>query len=235
MRLMVLSEMLTELRQEAGLSADVSHGSHLQPKYISLLRRIQEEVYHAYDWPTLNFTATKTLDPTQRYAEYPTAFDFEGIRTIYQEDASGDWQPLGYGIGARELNDVDSDASQTRENIARWQNYLSPGAEQIHGHMMEVWPLSERTVRLRFEGKRKIMPLADLALHFSTVDGPIIILHAAAELLARQKGEDAALKLQKAQARFDSLKQRTANPDRTLIIPNGGRYSAPNSHRFRVR
>lgn len=231
---MTLNEMLAELRLEARISADVAHGTHLQNRHIGLLRRTQEEVYHAYQWPNLKVTQTVTLAPGQRYSAYPDKIDFEGVSNVWQKSLSGEWVPLAYGIEAQELNDVDSEADERRENVARWQNYLSLDAEQINTNMFEVWPLPDRAVDVRFEGKRKLLPLANPNTDRSTVDGIIVVLHAAAELLAAQKSDDAPLKVQKAQQRFDLLRQRTSAPNSNPIVMGGG--SAPrNSERFRVR
>lgn len=234
MRLMTLNEMLAELRLEARLSADVAHGSHLVNRYIGLLRRTQEEVYHGYEWPNLKITQTTTVQAGQRYVTYPAAFDFEGINRVFQKGADGDWTELAYGINADDLNQIDSDANEQRDNIERWQNYLSLDAEQVNTNMMEVWPLPSREITLRFEGKRKLLPLQDQNTDRSTVDGIIVVLHAAAEILAGQKAEDAPLKLQKAQQRFDLMRQRTSNPNNNRIVPNsGGRFYNP--QRFRTR
>jgi len=234
-RLMTLADMLTELRQEAGISPDVSHGSHLTPKHIGLLRRIQEEVYHDFDWPNLNINQTVTVFAGQRYVAYPDKLDFEGIREVFQKAPNGDWVTLGYGVSAEELNTVDSDADERRESPVRWQNYLSLVAEEINTNMAEIWPLPDREVVLRFEGKHKLMPLVNPDTDRSTVDGPVVVLHTAAELLARQRSEDAPLKIQKAQARMASLRQRTSAPNNSITIPNSGRAGrAPGGQRFRT-
>lgn len=231
---MLLSEMLADLRLEARISADLAHGSHLQDRYIALLRRTQEEVYHAYQWPNLKVTQTVGLIPGQRYSEYPDKIAFEGVSRVWQQSTSGEWVPLAYGIEAEELNAVDSDAGERRENILRWQNYLSLDAEQINTNMFEVWPLPDRPVNIRFEGKRKLLPLVNPNTDRSTVDGVIVVLHAAAEILASQKSDDAPLKIQKAQQRFDLMRQRTTAPNRNPIVLGGGGPHY-NPDRFRVR
>lgn len=236
MRLMTLTDMLTKLREEARISADIAHGSHMQARYISLLERVQEEVYHAYEWPHLQTVQTFDWPANQRYGAYPEQFTLEGIKAIYAQLADGNWRELAYGIGAEELNDVDSDLGETREYPLAWNNYLSPVAEEIHANMLELWPVPNRITKLRFQGKRKLLPLTNPAADASTVDGMIVVLHAAAEILAGNKAEDAALKLQKAQARYDTMKARATSPDRGPIIPNSGGATRPYNHqRFRVR
>jgi hypothetical protein len=219
---MSLSEMLTDLRLEARISSDVAHGSHLQQRYVQLLRRIQEEVYLAYEWKNLDVTQDATVLAGQRYTEYPAHIAFEGIRRVFQKNTSGDWKPLAYGIGADQLNAVDSEADVRQENPLRWQNYLSLQAEQINTNMFEIWPLPSRSVAVRFEGRRKLLPLVNPATDSSTVDGPMVVLHAAGELLAGGKGEDAQLKIEKARQRFDLLKRNMATASNRVVVPNSG-------------
>lgn len=236
MRIMTLPDMLTKLREEARISADIAHGSHLQSRYISLLERVQEEVYHSYEWPHLFTVQTMTLTAGQRFAEYPNQMWLEGIRTVYAKHTSGDWYPLGYGITADELNSFDSEDGEQHDNPQTWAQYLSTVSEQISTNMFEIWPVPNRDVQLRFEGKRKLMRLTNPAEDTSTVDGMIVVLHAAAEILAGNKAEDAPLKIQKAQARFDAMKARAVSVDSRPIIPNGGNAARQYNHqRFRVR
>lgn len=238
MRLMQLSAMLTELRSEARISADILHGNHLQPRYVALLARVQEEVYDAYNWPGLVTSGTVTLAPRQRYAAYPEQLSFGGIRKVFQKNTTGDWFELTYGIDIQDLNKTDSDSGKTQENPLKWANYLSPQAEEINENMFEVWPVPDRETVLRFGGKRKLLPLFDTAKDRSTVDGIVVVLHAAAELLAANKAEDAGLKLQKAQARFDQLKVNQTSPDNRRMFLSSGREGLPDprasGQRFRV-
>lgn len=214
MRIMSLNEMLTELRQEARLSADASHGTHLQERHISLLRRVQEEVYDTYDWPMLETSATVPFIAGQRYEAYPDLLDLNGINHAWVKmDGDEDWTPLTYGIHAAELNEFDSDADERNERVYRWAHYLADGAEVINTNMFEIWPLPSTGGTIRFEGKRKLRPLADVDTDYSTLDGMVVVLHAAAEILAGQKAEDADLKLQKAMARHAGLKTAQSAPD----------------------
>ncbi len=231
---MLLSEMLTELRHEARISADVAHGSHLQNRHISLLRRTQEEVFAAYTWPSLFTTATVSLDAAQRYATYPELLNYDSINAVYEKRVDGDFHQLDHGIHAAELNQIDSDGGETADYVRKWQHYLSPEAEAVNQNMFEVWPVPNRATTLRFEGMRKLLPLVNPATDRSTVDGVIVVLHAAAELLAGQKAEDASLKIQKAQLRFDQMRQREAAPNSNMIVPNSG-SARPSGQRFRVR
>lgn len=225
MRIMSLNEMLTNLRHEARISSDVSHGAHLQERQVALLRRVQEEVYDTYDWPMLETSATVDVVPGQRLGIYPDLLDLSGISKVYvkMEGDDGWSDPLTYGIGADQLNDFDSDADERHEQIYRWTHHLSDGAEAVNTNMFEIWPLPSTNAKLRFTGKRKLAPLTDPDRDYSTLDGMVVVLHAAAEILAGQKAEDADLKLNKAASRQAGLRQAQAAPDNrpVSLFPQG--------------
>lgn len=213
MRYMTLNELLDELRAEAGLSQNVAHGVTLVDPHKALLRRVQEELWLTYDWPHLSTVQNVTVPAGQRYTAYPDRVAFEGIKDVWaRDDQQTDWRKLGYGIGLDHLNDVDSDDGETQSPVRRWQHYISPAGEAINDNMFEVWPVPERDTTVRFAAKRKLFPLTDNT-HKTTIDGPLIALQAAAEILARQKAEDAALKLQRAADRRKLLGLRQSAPD----------------------
>lgn len=211
MRIMTLTELLAELRDEARLSGDVAHGSHLNARHKALLRRTQEDLHAAHDWPALRLVRTATVPAGQRFTAYPTHIRFQNIIGAFASDTSGRWIELAHGIGVDELNLHDSDADVRRPQPVRWAHYLDPGDEVISGNMFELWPIPDREVKIRFEAKRQLLPLVDDA-DVTTLDGPLIAMFAAAEMLAAQKAEDAPFKLQKAQQRFDLLRSRQTRP-----------------------
>lgn len=226
MRIMQLGEMLSLLRAEARISPNVAHGSHTIPTHVALLRRVQEELYDAYAWPLLHTVGDVSLSPGERYSAFPSLLDYPGIVAAFARNAGTRWAELEFGIGIEQYNDVDSDGGATAQIVRRWRPYLSPLAEQVHTNMFEVWPVPDVPTTVRFTGKRRLMPLNDPNTDVSTLDGPLVVLHAAAEILAGQKAEDAALKLEKARARFSNLKARQSVQDNrrlNLSAPTSGR------------
>jgi hypothetical protein len=209
---MTVNEMLTELRYEARISADAAHGSHLAARHTALLRRTQEELLISYEWPHLNIIRAATVAAGQRYLAYPAQLDYDGIQHVFAKGTDDEWHELDYGIELEHLNAKDSDADERHPAILRWANYLSAEDTTVSMNMLELWPVPDREVALRFQGRREANPIVN-PTDRSVIDGPIIVLHAAAELLAGQKADDASLKLQRAQARYDSLKRRASNTD----------------------
>lgn len=227
---MSLNDMLSELRYEARISGDFAHGSHLQERHIALLRRVQEELYDEHDWPMLKGVETVTVPAGQRYTAYPERTDFEGVLGVWgKAESSEQWSELTYGITVAELNHTDSDADERATSIRRWQHYVASGAEITNTNMFEVWPIPSEPNTLRFHRKRKLDPLVDPGTDHSTLDGPSIVLHAAAEILAGQKAEDAPLKLQKATQRVNLARARQQTPDNRRVVFGGvGRMSNRN-------
>lgn len=206
MRIQTLSEMLADLRAEAGISQNIAHGVTAVEPHKALLRRVQEELYLAYDWPHLQTSTIVSVSAGTRYKAYPDTFTFDGIERAWTKDASDRWVPLGYGISTEELNVYDSDTDERAYPVRSWQNYMQPTGDTSN-NMFEVWPIPDTDTSIKFEGKRAIFPL-EADDKTSTLDGPVIVLFAAAELLARQKSDDAGLKLQKGMDRLRLLKIR---------------------------
>jgi len=223
MRIQTLTEMVADLRAEIGASQNVAHGlASIEPQK-ALIRRVQEDLYMAYDWPHLQTHADKALDAGTQYAAYPDAFTYlDGIETVVTQGSDGRWQPLAYGIDYSHYNLKNSEADERDFPIRRWQNYMQEDGDTNY-NMFEVWPLPNVAATVRFYGKRGLFPLTD-GDKKSTLDGPLIVLTAAAELLARQKGPDAGLKQAKAEMRLKWLKARQNNSG-TRVANLSGRPS----------
>jgi len=205
MRYMTLTELLLEFRAEAGLSQNAAHGVHLDAPHRALLRRIQEQEWINWDWPHLLGSTVVDVPAGQRYTAYPAGVQFEGIRKVYGLN-DGHWMPVRYGIEPVHLNRADSDAGVEDWPVERWQNYTALDGS-FASNMFELWPVPEQATKIRFHGKRALGPLTDDA-HMTTIDGPLIALAAAAEVLAKAKSEDAPAKYRAAAQRRNLLKTR---------------------------
>jgi hypothetical protein len=214
-RIQSLREMLTDLRVEARLSANAAHGSHLEPGHISRLRRVQEELYLTPDWKPLQIRdTTKTLSPGQRTIALPERLSQRGLDAVWARPAgTKQWCRLMYGITPDHLSASDSDADERKELIRRFAAYQPSGGEQITSDEIEVWPIPIASTELMFLGEQKLMPLVDPETDYSTIDGPLVVLHTAAELLAGQKSEDTPIVLERARSRFQFIKSQHAALD----------------------
>jgi len=223
-RFMTLSEMVSDLRAETGISQNVAHGvASLEPQK-QLLRRVQEDLYIAHDWPFLKTYADKSVNIGDRYLALPDNFEFAGLEAVYTKDTAGEWCPVEYGIGPADYNHLDPTVTADRRfPIERWNIYLQPTGD-VSTRMLEIWPVPDKAAVLRFYGRRAILPLDEAGVNKSTLDGPMIVLFAAAEILARQKSEDASLKLQKALDRLKWLKGRYSGGDTRRANLSGGAH-----------
>lgn len=222
MRFMTLPEMLNDLRAETGVSQNVAHGvASIEPQK-QLLRRVQEDLYIAHDWPYLKTYADKSVNIGDRYLALPDTFEFSGVEAIYTKDVANKWAPVEYGIGPADYNHLDPTVTADRRfPVERWNIYLQSTGD-VSYRMFEIWPVPDKAAVLRIYGRRAILTLDDAGTNKSTLDGPMIVLFAAAEILARQKSEDASLKLQKALDRLKWLKGRYAGGDTRRANLAGG-------------
>lgn len=232
MRNMMLEEMLTDLRHEARISSDAAHGTHLGARHTALLRRVQEHLAMAHEWPELNVIRSVSASAGQRYVAYPDQIDYSSISEVYIQAVDGDWYPIKYGVHLEHLNMVDSDANEQRDDPLRWEHYLGAADTTIAGTMFEIWPIPNRAVNIRFVGQRKLLPL-NVPADRSTLDGPMIVMFAAAELLAAQKADDASLKFELARERMRVLKMRQNNPTTEPVNFARG-ITARSDQRFRT-
>ena len=89
-----------------------------------------------------------------------------------------------------------------------------------------VWPIPDRAATLRLTGRRTARRLLD-DNDLSELDGNLLVLFAASDLLARQGSEDAQLALGKAQRLLRQiLVRQDSDKDRPFII-GGGPPPAP--------
>jgi hypothetical protein len=229
MRIMTLAELLASFRSEARLSQNVAHGTHAIIPHTQLLRRVQEDLYAVWHWPHLQTETVVDIPGGVRFVEYPdvgnvTTNDqprvgFSSIEKAWAADASGKYREITYGISVDQYNAKAE--GELGFPVCRWKNYMPPAASSLTQNMFEVWPVPDRATKVRFAGKRTLFPLNEDGDR-TTLDGPLIAMYAAAEVLAAQKAEDAGLKLEKAKARFNAIKAQHTQGKTERINLSGG-------------
>lgn len=213
--------LVDKLKAEAGQSALVSAGVDALPALKQILRRTQETLYDDYAWPHMRFMPFKNLAAGQRYYDLPSGLNMERIEDVAVWH-NGKPMPVERGIGFAEYASYDSDSDDRADPVLRWDIRSPSGTPQI-----EVWPLPATNAstgpshnRLHFIGIRSLSALtadADTA----DLDDQMIVLFAAAEMLARQKSEDAPAKLAAAQSRYNRLKGRLAGGSGPVVLGGG--------------
>lgn len=189
-----LAQMRVDLRAEIGHSLNAAHGTNSEATQNYLLRRTQEALFETFDWPMRKIYRDVNFNAGTQYIDYPTDVIFERINTVWVSTTSTSnehWQPMGYGITPEMLN-IHSSASGARSwPVSNWQH--NPDQDKI-----EIWPLPTKAGTIKIEATLGLAPLVDNT-DVCTLDSNMIVLFTAASVLARQKSEDAALKLSEAQ------------------------------------
>lgn len=215
-----LSEMLDMLKAEANISMNIAHGQAARDAHVHLLRRVQEELYVQHDWPALSIDRDVALLAGEATYEFPDDIDFEYVNKVCVLFGS-QWERLSYGIEPEDLNEYNADEDFQTFPPRKWEIYPD------NTRQFRLWPVPSEAGTLRIYGRKKLGPLIENA-DLSTLDATLIVLFAAAEILARQKAEDAQIKLQKAQGFFTALKRRQgANKRKPFVIGGGEQRPQP--------
>lgn len=223
-----LSQLVDMLRSETGQSTAVSVGLDRLPELQQIIRRNQEGLYDAFDWPFLRVQPFKNLAAGQRYYDFPTDLNMERVEevVVWWNDQP---IPLVRGIEFAHYVQYDSENDERTDPVSRWDVRWTGSREQI-----EVWPIPATTYsstnryRLQFKGIRPLRAMVSDS-DVADLDDQLIVLFAAAELLARQKSEDAKAKQMKAVERFNVLKGRMRGGSSMFILGGG----TPDLHRRR--
>jgi hypothetical protein len=212
-----LGVLIDDLRAEAGHSLQANLGVQMRDVLVKVLQRQQRRLWEDYDWTFLRVERDIAVAAGQRYYNFPTDLNLERLERV--EFKYGDrWIPVDYGIGRHQYDTHDSDRDVRAFPVERWKEHDN---DQI-----EIWPIPSQngstvTVSniLRFTGIRKLRPLvaeSDVA----DLDDTMLVLFSAAEILAREKSEDASLKLQLADAHYKRLKARNSKSE-TFSLTGG--------------
>lgn len=217
-----LSDLKRELRAETGQSLNVAQGVQAEQTYAIMLDRQQRELWDAYEWPHLRTHVDQPLAVGQSeylYPSLPVAVTFDQVRRMYvAPSATSRWQELGYGIRSDE---IPLGALPTG-TPARWQNKLTKTAlEEKYTTGFFILPVPDRAgMTLRMDGQLPCKALVDDEAT-CIIDSTAIVLFAAAEVLAAQRSETAALKLTKAQNYLRRLLQNVGGNKRTSFNMGG--------------
>jgi hypothetical protein len=186
-----LVNIVRAIRAEAGHSLNTSQGVNTVDVIKYLAGRTQQELWTAYQWPTLLMRQDIAMAANQYLYAFPSGFTFEQVREAYCSMSTGyNWLPVGYGVD-EDMIAPGGGNSQAGDNVQFWD---VSGDTQFR-----VWPTPvSANYTVRFKGQRQLSVFLN-DNDMSTLDDTAITLFTAAELLARAKSEDASVKLQKAQ------------------------------------
>jgi hypothetical protein len=212
MRGQTLATLIDNLRAEVGHSTNVAHGVNAEDYLKRTLRRTQEWLWGDWNWPHLLVYRLIPLSRTQRYYSVPADVPFERILQdqVYAKDGD-QWRPMIFGIQQPQLfPQYDSDRGDMSWPPTRWDVAEDPGdtAGNIDNFgQIEVWPIPSMDGEMKIRGVRVIRPMVEMS-HRCELDGDLLVLYAAAEILARQKATDAEAKGAAAAQRYKMLKAK---------------------------
>ena len=191
-----LLNLRSMLRAEVGQSLNTAQGANSQTQYDMMLNRVQKELWEQYEWPHLRYFSSVALADGQRIYPYPIEMPLDYIVKAHILSSANNWVPIEYGI---DLVDYAQYAEGTKGwPVQKWANVptVTAGVTNPVGQI-EVWPVPNQAGQLKFRGQAPATQLI-APTDKAVLDDTLITLFAASEILASQKAEHSALKLQKA-------------------------------------
>lgn len=201
-----LSELISDLRDELRRANSPSASPDDTPSLRRTINHVYRTLYYNHDWSFLkhNFQAI-TLNAGQRHYDLPPGLDADRIIEA-KVKWSSDFLPVERGITMDDYNAYDPEDDERTSPILKWDVRFTGEREQI-----EVWPLPDGTAQsLRLFGVYACDPLVN-DTDQCRLEGELIVLYAAAELLRAQKSDDADAKLQMAQELLRQLRIRSTS------------------------
>lgn len=215
-----LLSLVAQLRAETGRTQNVAVGIDEVDNLKEMLRRTQETLYDDYDWPHLRVEKKLDLQAGQRYYDMPSGLSFDRIEDIKLR-YNGVYIEIERGIKFEDYSSFDSNAAtpDRSEPALKWDVRHTGSSEQI-----EIWPIpSSNDQDLYFTGTKTLGALVQES-DTADLDDRLIVLFAAAEILSRQKSNDAQAKLELANKRLRTLQKNSMKKRKVSQIGLRGHY-----------
>lgn len=214
-----LHQLRKEVMIEAGLSTKAGHAVFTEERLNQLLSRNERNMATEDEWPGLNFEEEVVVLANAQTASLPTNITFTEISAAFVKFGT-DWLPIQHGIGAAERSLYDD--TQRATPIRRWE-VEAPGTSTF-----EVWPIGNADQTILFEGSRILGGFED-DNDTCTLDADVLVLRVAAEILGRDRKEDAAYKLDKARELTNAItkKQGSAKRESVSMVGRRGKRLRP--------
>ena len=231
MRGQTLTQLLSELKAECGYSQNQAHGINNRESLVQTLKRTQRRLWSEWDWMHLRVSRDMQLFAGQRYYNCPADLPYERIDSA-EVKFGGQWMPLTFEITERQYSVFDPRTNGRSWPIQRWdvaEDMADTAGTPDNRGMIEVWPLPSDTGEsggslegnLRLNGIRFLRRFEQDADRCD-LDGDMIVLYAASEVLGRDRKDDAQSKLLQGQQLFQKLR---GNQDKRRSFTLGGEDS----------
>ncbi len=203
--------------------------SSLDTELNALLESVQATLCSQFDWPFMKDRWESTFVAGDRFKALPTT-NLRGIASTINLERThrvyrfhGDvYEPIEHGIGIDEMNTQNSELDERQDPIQKWQLDTNTG-DSSNADEFEVWPIPAGAQTVRFEGQRHPRAFSSDS-DKCDLDGLMIALFAAAEILQMRDQKAAALKLGQAQTRLIGARAGLPSAmERKLVL--GRKYS----------
>lgn len=218
-----LLSLIAQLRAETGRTQNVAVGVDEVENLKVILQRNQELLYEEYEWPHLRVQRTISLVAGQRHYDMPSDLNFDRIQDVKLK-YSGVYTDIERGISFDDYSIYDSNASPPERSFPtlKWDVRDTGSGEQI-----EVWPIPSQAATLYMFGTKALSNLIQES-DTADLDDRLIVLFSAAEILARQKSNDAKNKLSQAERRLMMLRRNSQGDSKMIQVGLGNRNQVTN-------
>lgn len=198
---------LATLRSEVLIEARVSTTSGQSPQMTDrikqLLNRFERDYATRLRWKTRTFEDDVTLVADAQFGLLPTGMTFTMVRSVWCAYGS-EWLPVTHGIGRVERS-IYPDTVRASP-IRRWE------IQSANPLQYEVWPRSAQAETLMFTGERAAGAMSGDS-DTCVLDGDMLVLRAAAEILKPTDMKDAQDKARQAEELCFAIQARQGSTD----------------------
>lgn len=200
-----LSQLTSDLRDELRRANSAAAAPDATPHLHRTINHTYEVLYIEHPWPFLRKWFSLTLNAGQQYYDVPSGLDIVYVEKVKLKH-NGLFIDIDRGIDLEDYSAFDPEADERSNPALKWDIRFTGSSEQI-----EVWPLPDSVSQsLRFFGPYQISKLVDNT-DICRLDGELIVLFAAAEILKGEGNEGADAKLRLAQSLLQKHKIRSTS------------------------
>jgi hypothetical protein len=215
-----LLSLIAQLRAETGRTQNVAVGVDEVENLKVILQRTQEILYDEYEWPHLRIQRTIALTAGSRYYDMPSDLNFDRIQHVKLK-YSGVYTDIERGIEFDDYSIYDSNADTPERSFPtlKWDIRNTGSGEQV-----EVWPIPSQDATLYMFGTKSLSNLIQESDR-ADLDDRLIVLFSAAEILARQKSNDAKNKMSQAERRLMMLRRNSQGDSKMVQVGLGNKQT----------
>lgn len=207
-----LEELILRVRAATKQSLAPNHGINTRDALIERLNRLQETLIEEYEWEHLRVSREVSFPANTRFQTLPDDMTYEGIQQVWAPYGSA-WREISQGITPVEYSTYP--VGRVGSYVERWR---VDGADP---RQMEIWPVRDTPVTLILYGAlapKRMVQDADVSM----LDGNLLVLLAAAEILAQRGAEDATVMQGKANTLLERLLKRQRSHKSGPFVLGGG-------------